>query len=47
MRNIVDKLCSENKKQNITNSITFPQNRAFYEMDLKNVVQPDSPLVAV
>ena len=45
MRNVSDKSCSEN--QNILFENFFPENRAFYEIMWKNMVEPDKTRAAI
>ena len=43
MRNVSDESFTENLKTNLIANNFFPENRAVYEIMLKNIVQPGRP----
>jgi hypothetical protein len=42
-RNILDKLCRENQNTHFVFSNVISENRAFYDIMWRNVVEPDTP----
>jgi hypothetical protein len=48
MRNVLAKICRENKKKHILRSITFfPENRALYEIMWKSIAGPERPQMII
>ena len=43
MRNVLDKICRENKNTHFIFSDWLSENRAIYEIMLKNIVEPETP----
>ena len=47
MRNVLDKICTENQNTNFTFNNNFSKNRAVYERLSKNMVKPKRPQKAI
>jgi hypothetical protein len=47
MRNISNKSCRENQNTHFMFSNLFSENRATYEITLKNIVEPEMPQMAI
>ena len=47
MRNVSDKLCTDNHNTHFKFNNFLPQNRAVYDLVWKNTVQPDRPHMTI
>jgi hypothetical protein len=47
MRNVSDESCRENQKAHFIFNKFVSENRAFYEIMWKNVVEPDGPQMTI
>jgi len=47
MRNVSDKICTENQNTHCTFKNPFPENRVVYEIVWKDVVEPGRPKKAI
>jgi hypothetical protein len=46
MKNVLDKSCKENENTHfMSNNFFFSENRTFYEITSKNVVEEEEPLM--
>jgi hypothetical protein len=47
MRNVSDKICTENQNTHFMFNNFFPENLAVYEIMWKNTLEPDSPQMTI